>query len=195
MKSILDTIFVRDKHVCPWYCCFTFDNIFRKLFQNPYEILSQHIKSGDYVLDIGPGQGYFTIPIAKMVGEKGKVIAIDIQAKMLEILEKKASVANVQKRIVTQLIKDETFGSEYPADFALAFWMVHEVPNRQMFLQSIYNSLQPGGNLLIAEPLLHVTAKSLDETIKIAENIGFQNIARPKIFFSRSVLLEKQIKS
>jgi hypothetical protein len=40
MKNILDVLLVRDKHVCPWWCCFTFDNPIRRLFHNPVGILS-----------------------------------------------------------------------------------------------------------------------------------------------------------
>ena len=57
MSKISDLVFVRDKHVCPWWCCFTFDNIFRKLIHNPYKILSPYIKEGDTILDVGSGMG------------------------------------------------------------------------------------------------------------------------------------------
>jgi ubiquinone/menaquinone biosynthesis C-methylase UbiE len=191
MKSLFDVLFVRDKHVCPWYCCFTFDNIFRKGFQNPYTILSGYLKAGDTVMDVGPGQGYFSIPMAKMVGENGCVIAIDIQKKMLDILERRAQKENVADRILFKLASDTNYGINSEVDFALAFWMVHEVPDKKALFQSIYDSMRPGKQFLVAEPYLHVTGKMMEETVKTAQGVGFALTDRPKIFFSRAALLRK----
>jgi ubiquinone/menaquinone biosynthesis C-methylase UbiE len=191
VKSLFDVLFVRDKHVCPWYCCFTFDNIFRKGFQNPYKILSGYLKAGDTVMDVGPGQGYFSIPMAKMVGENGRVIAIDIQKKMLDILERRAQKENVADRILFKLVSDTNYGINSEVDFALAFWMVHEVPDKKALLRSIYDSMKQGKHFLVAEPYLHVTNQKMEETVKTAQGVGFTLIDRPKIFFSRAALLRK----
>ena len=191
MKSLFDTLFVRGKHVCPWYCCFTFDNIFRKGFQDPHKILSGYLKAGDVVLDVGPGQGYFSIPMAKMVGENGSVIAIDIQKKMLDILERRAQKENVADRILFKLASDTNYGINSEVDFALAFWMVHEVPDKKALFQSIYDSMRHGKQFLVVEPYLHVTGKMMEETVKTAQGVGFALIDRPKIFFSRAALFRK----
>jgi ubiquinone/menaquinone biosynthesis C-methylase UbiE len=191
VKSLFDVLFVRDKHICPWYCCFTFDNIFRKGFQNPYKILSGYLKAGDTVMDVGPGQGYFSIPMAKMVGENGRVIAIDIQKKMLDILERRAQKENVADRILFKLVSDTNYGINSEVDFALAFWMVHEVPDKKALFQSIYDSMSHGKQFLVAEPYLHVTGKMMEETVKTAQGVGFALVDRPKIFFSRAALLRK----
>lgn len=191
MKSLFDILFVRNEHVCPWYCCFTFDNIFRKGFQNPYEILSGYLKAGDTVLDVGPGQGYFSIPMAKMVRENGRVIAVDIQKKMLDILERRAQKENIADRILFKWVRDTDYGIDSEVDFALAFWMVHEVPDKKALLQSIYDSLKQGKQFLVVEPYLHVTSKMMEETLKTAQGVGFTLIDRPKIFFSRAALLRR----
>jgi len=59
------------------------DNGFRKLFQNPAKILGSYIWPGMTVIDIGFGPGTFTLTMAKMVGEKGTVKAIDVQSEMV----------------------------------------------------------------------------------------------------------------
>jgi hypothetical protein len=69
--------------------------------------------------------------------------------------------------------------------------MVHEVPDQEAFFKSIYKSLKPKGKFLIAEPFVHVTKKSLGETQKCCETLGFRHIDSPKIFFSRSIVLQK----
>ncbi len=191
MKSILDVLLGRQKHVCPNWLCFSLDNFIRKKLHDPTKILTQHIKKDYFVLDVGSGPGYFSIPIAKMVGENGKLIAIDIQKGMLQQLEKKAYQNEVADRVVCQLITNEDFKVNVPIDFVIAFWMIHEVPDKQIFMRSIYNAMKTGTTFLIAEPYLHVTGEMFDKSVAIAESIGFKIIDKPKIFFSRTVLLRK----
>ena len=191
MKNPLDYLFFRKDHVCPWWCCFTFDNKLRTYFHNPHKILSDYIKPGDVVMDIGPGQGYFTLPMASMVGEMGKVIAIDIQEKMLKILMARARKQNLENRIIPKFVGSGRLEIEYLPDFALAFWMVHEVPDRESFLKTIYNSLKQDKKVLIVEPRIHVSHKMFEKTVQIAQNLGFNISERPKIAFSRAVLLKK----
>jgi len=149
------------------------------------------LKVGDVVLDVGPGQGYFSIPMAKMVGESGRVIAVDIQKKMLDILKRRAQKENVADRIFYKLVSDANYGINSEVDFALAFWMVHEVPDKKALFQSIYESMKHGKQFLVAEPYLHVTNKTMEETVEAAQGVGFTLIDRPGIFFSRAALLRK----
>jgi ubiquinone/menaquinone biosynthesis C-methylase UbiE len=191
MGNLLDTFLGRSGHVCPWWCCFTFDNIFRKALQDPAKILAGFVNAGDTVLDIGPGQGYFTIPLARLVGEHGKIFAIDVQDTMLSRLMKKAEQHGVTSRIVPKLVAPDSLALDMQADFALAFWMVHEMPDRKRLLKEIYDALKPGKRFLLAEPLGHVSRKQFGETVADARAIGFKPVATPSVFFSRSVLLEK----
>ncbi|PKL15702.1 MAG: hypothetical protein CVV49_20105 [Spirochaetae bacterium HGW-Spirochaetae-5] len=48
--TIIDKIFSKEDHTCPWWLCFTFDNPIRGLLQNPYKILSNYVKPGDAIL-------------------------------------------------------------------------------------------------------------------------------------------------
>jgi ubiquinone/menaquinone biosynthesis C-methylase UbiE len=191
MSRVLDFIFVRDKHVCPWWLCFTFDNIFRKLIQNPCKILEPYIKEGDMVLDAGPGMGYFTIPLAQLAGEKGHVIAADIQEKMLRALKKRAELAGVDKRIILHLSRPDSLGIKEKVNFILAFWMVHEVPDKERFLKELFSVLEDNGTFLLAEPSIHVTRANFEETVNLALQVGFTLRESPRIFTSRSVLLVK----
>jgi 2-polyprenyl-3-methyl-5-hydroxy-6-metoxy-1,4-benzoquinol methylase len=111
MKNIFDIIFARGKHVCPWWACYSFDNPVRKLFQDPYKILSPYVKQGFTVIDIGPGMGYFTIPLLKLAGKDGRVIAVDIQEKMLTVLKRRAIKAGVNGNLMTHLSMPNDLGS------------------------------------------------------------------------------------
>jgi len=177
--------------VCPPWLCFTFDNIFRRLLQNPTRILKPYIKLGWTVLDVGPGMGYFTIPLAKLVGENGKVIAADLQQAMLDGVDRRAYKAGVQERIKLLVSKQESIGISEDIDFCLAFWMVHEVPDRIHFINEIASKLKPEGLFLVAEPKVHVSAENFAKTLEIAKNAGLSLVGKPKIFLSNSALLKK----
>src|SRR5689334_12715207 len=59
----------------------------REQEENPRKMLAAlKIKPGDVVADIGAGSGYHTFRLAKLVGKKGKVYAVDIQSEMLAII-------------------------------------------------------------------------------------------------------------
>ena len=177
------------KFVCPWWLCFTFDNPLRKLLHNPEAILSPYIKPGNNVVDIGAGMGYFSIPMAKLVGPTGHVTAIDIQTRMLSALAKRAQKCGVSERITTHLASPGSLDHHSKADLVLAFWMVHEVPDQRKFLAEVQNLLNPDGLLLLVEPILHVPEKSFMQTLKTAEDIGFLVKENPRIRISHSALL------
>jgi ubiquinone/menaquinone biosynthesis C-methylase UbiE len=137
--------------------------------------------------------GYFTIPLAKLVGNTGKVIAADIQQQMLDGIHRKALRAGMQDRIKLNRSTPESIGISEPIDFCLAFWMVHEVPDRAGFLGEISSNLKPGGLFLIVEPKLHVSRESFNNTLVIAGKTGLSLVSQPKIFISNSALLKKQV--
>jgi ubiquinone/menaquinone biosynthesis C-methylase UbiE len=191
MNKISDLFFFRFKHVCPRWLCFTFDNAFRKLLQDPYKILRPYIKEGDTVLDVGPGIGYFTIPLAELVGDSGRVIAADIQQEMLNVIKKRAQRASVLQRIALQLASSDSLGIKTKLDFILAFWMVHEVPDKQRFLAELYSLLKDDGKFLMAEPKFHVTKAKFAQTVHLALKTGFTLGHSPHISLSQSALFIK----
>jgi ubiquinone/menaquinone biosynthesis C-methylase UbiE len=179
------------KMVCPWWFCFTFDNPLRKLLHNPEAMLSPYVRPGSTVIDIGPGMGYFSIPLARLVGSTGHVIAIDVQAKMLAALVSRARRSGVSERIQPHLASSDSLGNHPKADFVMAFWMVHEVPNQRAFLTEIFGFLKPEGLFLLVEPILHVRKNSFLRTIQTANEVGFIVKDMPKIRLSHSVLFKR----
>ena len=189
MNKLSDYLFFRVNHVCPRWLCFTFDNILRRLVQNPYEVLNPYIKEGDIVLDVGPGIGYFTIPAAEMVGDKGLVIAADVQPQMLHAISKRAQRRGLLQRIELKLSSANSLGVEAKVDFILAFWMVHEVPDKRRLFSQLRFLLKDKGSFLMVEPQFHVNKKNFDESLRLAGQIGFVFDKSPQISLSRSALL------
>lgn len=166
------------------------DNPIRRLVHDPENILGEYIERGQTVLDIGCGSGTFTIAMAKMVGENGKIIAVDVQDEMLQMVRKKAEKEGLKSRITTHKSEPSGISISDQVDFVLAFYMIHEVPDVQAFLKEIASLLKPNGKLLIVEPMIHVSASSFMKTLEAARLAGFKPISEPKIRFSRSRLFQ-----
>lgn len=178
-------------HTCPWWLLFTFDNPLRKLVHHPEKILAPYVKPGDMVLDVGCGMGYFTLGLAKLAGANGKVIAVDLQEQMLAGLHKRAEQVGFIDRIQLHQSTPDQIGVDQPVDFALAFWMVHEVRQQKDFLKQIYEMLKPNGRFLLVEPIIHVTGTAFEQTVCQAREIGYQEIERPRVRASRAVVFGK----
>ena len=177
-------------NVCTWWHAYTFDNPIRKLIHNPQKVLGAYVKDGMTVTDVGCGMGHFSIGMAKLVGESGRVIAVDIQQKMLEVMLKRSRRAGVADRINPHLCEADKIRLEEKVDFILAFWMVHEVSNQKSFFSQLKSALATAGKILIAEPKFHVTPEQLDQSIEIAETCNLRCIGKPNIRFSLTALFE-----
>ncbi|MDD4052502.1 MAG: class I SAM-dependent methyltransferase, partial [candidate division Zixibacteria bacterium] len=145
-------------------------------------------------LDIGPEMGFFTLPMAAMVGQTGRIIAVDLQEKMLGSLRRRATRPGLADRIETRLCSDISLNIDdlsERVDFALTFAVLHELPDVPRALQSISRTLRPGGTLLIAEPSGHVSEVAFGRTTTAAEACGLSLIDQPSIRRSRTALLIK----
>jgi len=177
-------------HICPPWLSFLLINPFRRWAQNPEKILEHYLKKGDVALDAGCGPGYFTIAMADLVGEEGLVIAADIDAEMLERVRKRAEKAGVISRIRLHVGQKDRLGVKEMVDFALAFWMVHEVRDQDRFFSEIRSLMNPEATFLLVEPRLHVPEKMFREIVETAGRAGLQPWSEEKISLSRAVLLK-----
>jgi ubiquinone/menaquinone biosynthesis C-methylase UbiE len=182
------------ERICPWWFGYVLASPLRRLFEKPEEVLAPHVKSGMTAMDVGPGMGFFSLPMAELVGPGGRVVCVDLQERMIRSLRKRASRAGLSDRIETRVCSTNDLGVqdlEGEVDFALTFAVVHEVPDAAGLLAQLHDVLAPGGRLLIAEPRGHVSEDALEATVAAAETAGLSEIDRPAIKRSRAVLLEK----
>lgn len=182
------------EHVCPWWLGYFLINPFRRLRQDPRKILSPFVREGMTVLEPGPGMGFFTLELARLVGSSGRVVAVDVQIKMLNRLKSRAAKQGLLERIEARLASKDSMALDDlrgKVDFALAFAVVHEIPRRALFFRQVAEALKPGGVLLLAEPRGHVKAAKFEEELKTAAEAGLTVLERPPISGSHAALLGK----
>jgi ubiquinone/menaquinone biosynthesis C-methylase UbiE len=147
------------------------------------------------VLEPGCGMGFFTIELARLVGPGGKVVAVDVQPKMLTGLRRRARRAGIDARVEVRLAADDVLSVEdlvSTVDFALAFAIVHELPDERRFFAELHRVLTNGSKLLLAEPKGHVTEVDFAATLQAAERSGFRATDGPAIRWSRTAVLERR---
>lgn len=178
-------------HVCPHNHAWILDNWIRKLLQNPRRIVGEYIKEGDTVVDLGCGPGFFSIQMAKIVGEKGKVISVDLQEEMLTRVKKNATTKKVAHQMAFHRCESNRVELQLDdkADFMLAYYMIHETPDAAAFLTEVKDLLKEGGKFLVVEPKMHVTEEAYWEMIDKAKDAGFSVVGYPQKKGGRSVLL------
>ena len=183
------------EHVCPWWLGYLLASPLRRLAQDPRRILEPHVRRGMVALDVGCAMGFFTLPMARLVGEDGGVIAVDLQEKMTRSLERRARRAGLSSRIQIRTCTSTSLGIDDldgRIDFALAFAVLHEMPDISRALADICRSLRPGGVLLIAEPRGHVSDQDFDNTSAIAIGYGLDVVNSSPIRRSHTLLLSRR---
>jgi len=143
------------------------------------------------VLDLGCGPGFFSVDMAHMVGKSGRVIAVDLQEGMLKKLRDKIKGTELENRITLHKCEENNIGISENIDFVLAFYIIHEVINKEEIFTEIETILNPNGQLLIVEPPFHVSKTAFEETIRKAKAAGFTEVERPKVLFNKTVVLKK----
>jgi ubiquinone/menaquinone biosynthesis C-methylase UbiE len=178
--------------VCPAEDAGWLSTPLRRLFTNPGRILRGLVGPGDTAVDLGCGPGFFTLPLAEMVGDEGFVIAVDLQQAMLDKVRARAERKGLTPRIRLHPCEAGSLGlDDERADFALAFWMVHEVPDQWRFFRETHDLLRSGARLLVVEPKGHVVRASFVQTLATAAAAGFRHAGRPHVAFSHSALLAR----
>jgi ubiquinone/menaquinone biosynthesis C-methylase UbiE len=157
------------------------DNPFRRKIQPPEETAIRHgIKPGMRILEVGPGNGTYTLASARQVGPDGEVVAIDIEPKMIERVQRRIEaegITNIKARVadVYELpFDDNSF------DLVYMITVINEIPNIPAALVEFQRVLKPSGKLVFSELLLdpdyplarRLTQKVQAQGFRLKEKIG-----------------------
>jgi len=181
------------EHVCPWWVGYLLASPLRRLRYDPAKILTPYVEEGMTVLEPGPGIGFFTIELARMVGARGRVVAVDVQPRMIGGLKRRVAKAGLLDRVDARLAHSDSMGLaglDGTVDFVLAFAVVHEMPSARAFFAEAWRALKPGRCLLFAEPAGHVKVAAFEAELNDAGQ-GCSLVDRPAIRRSQAALLRK----
>lgn len=181
-------------HICPPWVGRLLLSPLRKLVENPKKIFAPFVEEGMVVMEPGCAMGFFTLPLARMVGTEGKIVAVDIQPEMLASLEKRARKAGLIHRIEIREAGPEGLGVDDLAasvDFCSVFHVAHEVPDQNRFFSEISCTLKPGAKVLLIEPGWHVSEEGFELSLSAAAAAGLRMTEHPRIKGDRKALFER----
>lgn len=151
------------------------DNPIRRRLQPPKKTPPRHgIAPGMKVLEVGPGNGTYTVATARHVGGAGRVVAIDIEPRMVERVRRRVEeegVENVEARVASVYALPFSEGS-FDAAYMIA--VIGEIPQPGRAVREIHRVLKPGGTLALSELLMDPDYSPAGTLVRLALPEGFR---------------------
>jgi ubiquinone/menaquinone biosynthesis C-methylase UbiE len=126
---------------------FALDEATRRSWYSPEAIL-QDLRLGMTFIDVGCGDGFFSILAAKKVGEKGKVYAVDQDALAIEKLNRRAKTEGLENIVAKVGAAEETVFCGECADFVFFSMVLHDFGDPAKVLQNAKQMIKPAGKLV-----------------------------------------------
>ncbi|HEX6810036.1 MAG TPA: TIM barrel protein [Planctomycetota bacterium] len=109
------------------------------------------VKPGQVVCDLGCGNGYHTLPLAEAVGASGRVIAVDLQPQMLELLQLRAEAKNLRNVALVEATVDDPKLARGSCDLVLLVDVYHELSHPVRVMARVRQALKPDGRVVLVE--------------------------------------------
>lgn len=184
------------KFPVPSFVASFLDSRFRRMMQPPNKIVERSgIKLVMKVMELGCGPGTYTLDIARAVGDRGEVYAVDIQKAMIDKLEKK--LQKPENRDVRNVIPKVANAYELPLpedclDTVIVICALQEIPDRQRALGEVHRVLRPHGVLAVSEWAVDPDYPLRRTTKRICEQAGFRLKESGGNLFHYTLQFEKQ---
>ncbi len=180
------------KFPMPEYLANFIDNPLRRRIQPPSQMPLRHgIEPGMTVLEVGPGNGRYTLETARRVGPRGKVVAIDIEPKMIERVQRRIQmegVSNVEAKVANVYELPFQAGS---FDAIYLITVISEIPEPSRALREFYRVLSPSGTVAFSEMLTDPDYPLAQTLVRLAQNARFRLKKKLGGFFSYTLVFEK----
>ena len=180
------------KFPMPEFLANAIDNPLRRRIQPPREMPRRHaIRPGMTVLEVGPGNGRYTVETARAVGDTGKVIAVDIEPKMIERVIRRAQAegtTNLEAKMANVYdlpFPDGTF------DAICMIAVISEIPHPHLALSEFHRVLKQAGTLAFSELLTDPDYPLAQTLIRKARAAKFRLKKRLGNFFAYTLVFEK----
>ena len=164
------------KGVFPSKYAFTLLIPFRNIFLSPKKLIQRlDLQENHRVLEIGPGPGYFSVPVSKVL-KKGSLVLLDIQQEMLDIAKKrleKRKIENVDY-LLCNGVEIDLEANSFDRVFMVA--VIGEIENRNKYLKEIHRLLKDDGMLSISELAGDPDKLSTEELEQLVSSFGFKAI-------------------
>jgi ubiquinone/menaquinone biosynthesis C-methylase UbiE len=180
------------KFPMPEWMANAIDNPFRRKIQPPEETALRHgIKPRMRVLEVGPGNGTYTLGAARQIGPEGELVTVDIEPKMIERVKQRIAaegITNVDARVanVYELpFDDQSF------DLIYMIAVINEIPDIPRALAEFHRVLKPTGTLVFSELFMdpdYPLASTLTQKVRAA---NFQFKEQIGNFFYYTLIFEK----
>jgi SAM-dependent methyltransferase len=163
------------KFPMPQFLANLIDNPLRRRIQPPGEMAVRHgLRPGMTVLEIGPGNGTYTVGAARLVGPAGRVVAVDIEPRMVDRVRQRAEaegVMNIEARLAdaSQLPFDDG-----AFDVAYMITVMGEIPDPVRALREMHRVLSPAGTLACSELLFDPDYPLASTLVRWARDAGFR---------------------
>ena len=181
------------KFPMPEFLANLIDNPLRRRIQPPSDMPIRHgIEPGMTVLEVGPGNGRYTIETARRVGSAGRVIAIDIEPKMIERVLQRAhaeGVTNLDAKVADVYnlpFEDSMF------DAICMITVISEIPEPERAMREFHRLLSPSGTLAFSELLTDPDYPLAQTLVRKASQANFRLKKKLGNFFSYTLVFEKQ---
>ena len=171
------------------------DSDYRRFLQPPGLIIERSgIQAGMKVLEIGPGSGAYTTFVARAVGERGTLYALDIQAEMLAQLQAKLELPENEDIHNVKLFNRSAYDLPFEfgsLDLVYMITVFQEIPDKEQALKEILRVLKPGGCLAISELMLDPDYPWMSTTARMGLKAGFQIDAMEGSLWNYTVRFKK----
>lgn len=184
------------KFPMPQWAANLIDNPLRRRLQPPYETALRHgIEPGMTVLDVGPGNGTYTLGAARRVGTEGRVVAVDIEPRMIERVRDRAKaegVGNIEARVAN--VYDLPFDDGiFDAIYMIA--VIGEIPEPDRAMCEFCRVLAPDGTLAFSELLPDPDYPCARTLVAMAMRAGFRLKEKLGNFFHYTLIFEKDLRA
>jgi SAM-dependent methyltransferase len=167
------------------------DNPFTQTNRAAVIIDRADVGPGMAVLDLGCGPGRLAIPLARRVGEQGRVVAVDIQDGMLDRAREKARAAGLANVEFVRAAAGQGSLGRDRFDRAFLVTVLGEIPDRDAALQKIFAALRPGGMLSVTEVVFDPHFQTRRSVARRASAVGFREAARHGTCIAFTLVLRK----
>jgi ubiquinone/menaquinone biosynthesis C-methylase UbiE len=180
------------KFPMPEFLANLIDNPLRRAIQPPDQMPSRHgIEPGMAVLEVGPGNGRYTVEFARRAGPAGRVAAVDIEPKMIARVRERAAtagIANLEARVAD--VYDLPF-EDSAFDAVAMITVISEIPDPVRAMREFHRVLKPGGILGFSELLLDPDYPPARTLLWQANEAGFSLRRKTGNVWAYTLLLTK----